>query len=184
MKLITGKELKFAAQNKIPVFYEERFYNPKYKYAEFNNITTMTKAISSGYFIGSSDIDPDEWDDNDYVHGHTDEGFINVYKIKGLKYTTNNKNIKEHNLMSKEDKNKVVLICESFEGNDYRNRPYLLLGETESYYVVHQLEPADYWDCIHYVPKADYSIEELDLSILPGNVQKVIKQNIKEILSS
>lgn len=86
--LITGKELKFAFNNKIKVWYVEIYENPLDKHMNFNGPSTMEPA-TIGAYIGNSDINPEEFKDDEFVEFDFDEGSCAVYKIKGMKYEEN-----------------------------------------------------------------------------------------------
>ena len=82
--ILTGKELRFAAENEVPVFYEEDYHDPAIR--GFFGVSVMEKA-PVGYYIGDSDINPNEFDDNEVVMGDFPEGKYVVYGVKGHKYS-------------------------------------------------------------------------------------------------
>lgn len=84
---LTGKELRFAAENQIPVFYEETYENPQDRHMNFKGVCVMQQA-NCGYYIGNSDIDPDDYKDDDRVEGEFGEGTFRVCGIVGKNYQT------------------------------------------------------------------------------------------------
>ena len=85
MKALTGKQLRIAAEKGLKVKYIEHYYNPMDSHMNYNDIYVMTKA-NTGYYIGNSDIDPEEWDEDQEVEGDFPEGTFGVYAVKGIKY--------------------------------------------------------------------------------------------------
>lgn len=87
-KLMTGKELRFAATNELPVYYVETHYNPSDKHMNFRKKCVMQKCglSTSAYYIGDSDIDLIDWDDDTLVTSSFDGGDYAVYKINGVRY--------------------------------------------------------------------------------------------------
>lgn len=81
-RILTGKELRYAAENDIPVFYEEDYHDSS---QGFYGVSRMEKA-PVGYYIGDSDINPDEFTDDEVVMGNFPEGSFTVYEVKGNKY--------------------------------------------------------------------------------------------------
>ena len=88
-------------------------------------------------------------------------------------------------MFDKENVSKVILLSENSGTNSryYCDKPWLLLGETKNYYIIHHLGERNFEDRIHYILKAEHVIEDLELSLLPPSVQKVFHKRIKEILS-
>ena len=82
---LTGAELRFAAQNQIPVYYEEKYLNPEDKHLTHKGKCVMTKA-PKGYYIGNSDINPDDFENNQLVQGEFPEGSFRVSKIARQNY--------------------------------------------------------------------------------------------------
>ena len=86
-KVLNGKELQFAAKNKLPVFYVEHYDNPMDRHMNYNGICVMEKA-RIGYYIGNSDIDPKEFRNDELVSGEIpDGGTYTVHAVKGVKYS-------------------------------------------------------------------------------------------------
>lgn len=83
---MTGAELKFAAANGIPVFYEETYHNPKDEHMNFQAECVMEEA-ESGYYIGNSDINPDDFADDALCDGEFGEGTFRVSSIPGQRYS-------------------------------------------------------------------------------------------------
>ena len=77
-RLLTGKELKFAAANKIPVWYEEIYDNPFNKHYTFKGKSIMEEA-GTGYYIGNSDIEPDLFVDDEEIFCNFEDGTYAVY---------------------------------------------------------------------------------------------------------
>jgi len=84
-RILTGAELRFAAENKVPVFYEEKYYNPDDRHMNFHGKCVMEKA-PSGYYIGKSDISPDEFEPDALVEGVFPEGTFRVAAVAGKQY--------------------------------------------------------------------------------------------------
>jgi hypothetical protein len=83
-RLLTGAELRAAAEKGLPVRYVERTYDPHEP--NFDAVVTMTKA-NVGYYIGHSDIDPDDFEPDAEVALDWPEGTGGVYAVRGVKYT-------------------------------------------------------------------------------------------------
>lgn len=88
-KTLTGSELRFAAENQIPVFYEEKYHSPEDRHMNFRGKCVMEKA-PSGFYIGNADIDPDDYSDNQSVEGEFPEGIFRVSAIAGARYSSAN----------------------------------------------------------------------------------------------
>jgi hypothetical protein len=86
---LTGKELRFAAEREIPVLYEEKYYDPSDRHMNFNGECVMTPA-NVGYYIGNSDINPQDFDDDEPVAGDFPEGTFRVSAVKNQNYKENN----------------------------------------------------------------------------------------------
>jgi hypothetical protein len=84
--LLTGAELRFAAKHGIPVWYVEKYHNPHDRHMNFNGVSVMKKA-NAGYYIGNSDIDPDDYTDVQYMAVEFPEGYMEVREVKGQKYS-------------------------------------------------------------------------------------------------
>ena len=84
-RVLTGAELKFAAKNKKPVYYIECYHNPIDKHMEFKGKCVMKEA-QEGYYIGNSDIIPDDFDNKDLVRGEFPEGVFSVHSVSGVRY--------------------------------------------------------------------------------------------------
>jgi hypothetical protein len=85
-RLLTGKELKFAAKNKIPVWYTERYFNQQDQHLNFHKEVVMEKAQGDSYYIGNSDITPNDYRDEDPVDSEFDEGVFSVRAAPGQNY--------------------------------------------------------------------------------------------------
>jgi len=85
-ELINGQDLKFAAKNKLPVYYVEEYYDPQKKHMNFRGKCILKRIRGTSYYIGKSDIDLSEYTDTAYVHGEFAEGNFAVYKVIGIKY--------------------------------------------------------------------------------------------------
>lgn len=85
-ELMNGAELRFAARNKLAVYYVEMYDNPSDKHMNFRGKCFMTKISGDSYYIGNSDIDVSEYKDTEFVNGDFPEGDYAVYKINGIKY--------------------------------------------------------------------------------------------------
>lgn len=83
---LTGKELKFAAEHKLKVRYMESYLNPMDSHNNFKGVCIMEPA-NVGYYIGESDIVPEDFKDTDIVTGEFPEGTYGVYKVPGVKYS-------------------------------------------------------------------------------------------------
>ena len=84
-EVITGKELRFAAINKIPIYYEEIYFDYDDKSKDFAGECVLEKA-KHGFYIGNSDIGINDFGDKEKVMGDFSEGIFKVYKIQGKKY--------------------------------------------------------------------------------------------------
>ena len=82
---MTGRELRFAAEHKLPVFYVLEHFNPNNKDKNFRGPVTLEKA-SVGYYIGDYDIDSDQFENDQIVEESFDEGTYEVFGIKGIRY--------------------------------------------------------------------------------------------------
>ncbi len=80
---LIGSELRVAAIKKLPVRYIERYYDPSQPW--YDETVIMEKA-NVGYYIGPSDIDPNEFGDDDRVAGEFPEGNFEVCHVSGVKY--------------------------------------------------------------------------------------------------
>ena len=84
-RALTGKELKFAAENKLQVRFVETYHNPHDEHKNYDDVCVMEEA-NIGYYIGDSDIVPSEYGDNEEVRCNFDEGVYVVYAVPGVKY--------------------------------------------------------------------------------------------------
>lgn len=84
-RLLTGKELRFAAQYGLPVYYQELNENPMKKHKNYKSVCIMEKA-NIGHYIGNSDIDVDAFEDDEIVKDYYSEVHIAVYAVKGVIY--------------------------------------------------------------------------------------------------
>jgi len=84
-RIITGVELRFAAENELPVYYEETYENPHDSHMNFNGICVM-KPAEEGFYIGNSDIVPDDFTESQIVSDEFGEGSFSVYAVEGIKY--------------------------------------------------------------------------------------------------
>lgn len=86
MKCLTGKELRFAAENNLPVRWVYKEPNPDDKWKNENVVCVMEKA-NVGYYIGNSDIVPDDYTDDEEVNITDGDGVhFEVRPVKGVKY--------------------------------------------------------------------------------------------------
>jgi hypothetical protein len=83
--LLTKKEVQFAAENRIPVIYKELYANSEDKHLNFHGVCTLEKA-SKGWYIGNSDIDLENWKENDFISGDFPEGKYSVHAAPNQKY--------------------------------------------------------------------------------------------------
>lgn len=84
-RILTGAELRQAAKLGIPVIYTETYHNPQDHYMNFHGECVLKKA-SSGFYIGNSDIDPNEFKDEQLVQGEFPEGTFQVCAAEGQSY--------------------------------------------------------------------------------------------------
>jgi hypothetical protein len=84
-RLITGKELKYAAAHMLRVRYVEQYHNPQDSHMNYDGVCIM-KPANVGYYIGNSDIDPSAWSDDDAVTADFGEGVMYVYAVPGVNY--------------------------------------------------------------------------------------------------
>jgi hypothetical protein len=87
-KILTGQQLRFAAENGIPVFYEEMYENPHDKHMNYAKACVM-KPAQSGYYIGNSDINPDDFEPTEICIGEFPEGNFRVTGVVGYEYQPN-----------------------------------------------------------------------------------------------
>ncbi len=90
MKILTGAELKFAAWNKVPVHYVEKYFNPMDRHMNFSGKCVMEKA-PVGFYIGNSDIDPNTIPDSSLAEGEFPEGTWKVCRVAGKSYSKKRK---------------------------------------------------------------------------------------------
>lgn len=84
-RLLTGKELKIAAEKKLPVRYVESYLNPEDDHMNYDDVCVMEPA-NMGFYIGNSDIQPNDFKDGQTVSGEFDEGSYGVYAVEGVEY--------------------------------------------------------------------------------------------------
>lgn len=85
-RILTGKELRYAADNGLQVHYVEEYHDPHCVGMNYNGVCVMEKA-PNGYYIGQSDIQPEFFADDDEVHEVFDEGEFTVYAVDGVNYS-------------------------------------------------------------------------------------------------
>lgn len=83
MRTLNGKELRFASKKGLKVYYKEIYYNPMED--DYEGECIMEKA-KNGYYIGNSDIDPNDFTDDELVYYEFSGGFVSVHEVKGVKY--------------------------------------------------------------------------------------------------
>lgn len=84
--LINGKELRFAAQHNLPVYYVETYYDPQDKHKNYRGKCVLEHIRDEEYYIGNSDINLAEYSDSGYVTGDFAEGDFAVFKVVGIQY--------------------------------------------------------------------------------------------------
>jgi hypothetical protein len=85
-RTLTGKELRVAAEKHLPVYYIETNPNPADSFMNFHDKDFLEKALV-GYYIGNSDINPDEFEDDQEVSGEDVDGVTyRVCAIEGINY--------------------------------------------------------------------------------------------------
>lgn len=83
-RALTGRELRVAARKGLRVRYIEHPFDPTdYR---LNEVAVMEKA-NVGYYVGPSDIDPDEYRDDELVEGETDTCTFGIYAVPGVDYS-------------------------------------------------------------------------------------------------
>lgn len=85
MVTIKANELRYAAENNVPVWMRLIHYNPHDKHKNQDEKVVLEKA-TTGWYIGNTDIDLDIFQDDELVSLDLGDSFIVVYKITGLKY--------------------------------------------------------------------------------------------------
>ncbi len=90
VRTLTGKELRYAAAHKVAVHYEEKYRNPQDRHMNFKGTCVMQEA-RQGFYIGNSDIDPDEFKDGQLVEGDFPEGTFKVCALPGKIYEPHGK---------------------------------------------------------------------------------------------
>jgi len=78
-KLLTFSEVRKAAEEGVPVWYEEKYHSKENSYMNYNAATTLEPA-DNGYYIGNSDIDLDLYKEDDEARGEFPEGVFAIYK--------------------------------------------------------------------------------------------------------
>lgn len=84
-RMLLGRELKIAAEKKLPVRYVELYHNPQDSHMEYDGVCVMEPA-NVGFYIGNSDICPDDFKDDALVGGDFGEGRFGVYAVEGVEY--------------------------------------------------------------------------------------------------
>lgn len=84
-QILTGREVKFAAENKLPVYCELIYFSLYDKHKNVRKKCIMEKA-PIGYFIASTDINPDEYKQDEYVFADFSDGTLTVRSIPGIIY--------------------------------------------------------------------------------------------------
>ena len=87
MKTLTGKELRFAAENGLKVRYVEKYHNPMDKHMNFNSDCSMERIDKDNYYIGNGDICLADYKEDDLAEGDFPEGVFEVKGAKGVKYS-------------------------------------------------------------------------------------------------
>jgi hypothetical protein len=90
-KILTGRELRIAAENKLKVRYVEKYYNPEDRCKNFSADCVMEKCAGDcpdedGYYIGPSDIDLAQYADDEKIQYELPEGIFEVHRAKGVIY--------------------------------------------------------------------------------------------------
>lgn len=84
-RVLTGKELKIAAEKRLKVYYIEHYYNPLDKHLNFKGECYLEKA-NIGYYVGNSDINPEDFKDGALVMGDFFEGYYEVCVASKVRY--------------------------------------------------------------------------------------------------
>jgi len=86
--ILTGEELRIAAEKGLKVRYVVTFYNPEDRHYNFNKDCIMEKTSGNDeyYYIGDSDICLGNYRSDEKVTDDFDEGHFQVRKAKGVKY--------------------------------------------------------------------------------------------------
>lgn len=84
-RLLTGSELRIAIANKLPVYYVETYDNPQDSHMNYSGVCKITPA-TVGYYIGNSDIQPEDYRDEDSVESVFPEGSMSVHRVIGISY--------------------------------------------------------------------------------------------------
>lgn len=85
MRVLTGKELKIAAERGLRVRYVDHPYDPSD--SKINRICVMRPA-TYGYYIGPSDINPDDYAPYESVYEDYGAGERWVYAVDGVDYSS------------------------------------------------------------------------------------------------
>lgn len=83
-RVLTGAELRYAAENRLPVRYVQSPYDPNE--LGFDDVVVMEPA-QFGYYIGPGDIDPEDFEPADVIRFDLDTCWIAVYAAPGVTYT-------------------------------------------------------------------------------------------------
>lgn len=84
-KVLTGKQLRYAAKHGLEIIYTEEYYNPQDSDKNYLVQAALEKT-KAGYFIGYSDIDPDDYADEEPVTCDFIDGILNAYAVPGVSY--------------------------------------------------------------------------------------------------
>lgn len=84
-EILKGKQLRFAAKNRVPVFCVEHYYSAFEPDRVFCGQCIMEPA-KNGFYIGNTDIDPNLFGDDDLVDVDFGDGYLVVYAIAKEKY--------------------------------------------------------------------------------------------------
>ncbi len=84
-RILSGKELKKAAKEGLKVRYMETHEDPYEE--DWDEVCVMEACDGSGYYIGGSDIEPDEFPDDALVSHELDDGMMSVRVAPGVDYS-------------------------------------------------------------------------------------------------
>lgn len=79
-KILTGKQLREKIAKKERVWYREVYDNPHDKHLDYDGPASLEEA-HCGYYIGNSDIEPDDYADDEAVSGETHSSCYGVYEL-------------------------------------------------------------------------------------------------------
>ena len=93
-KILNGRELRIAAEKGLEVRCVVQYENPFDKHMNYNEECIMEKCSNDNktpdehwYYIGDSDICLEYYGDEDPVVEDFGEGKMQVFRVKGVKYT-------------------------------------------------------------------------------------------------